>query len=85
MGASEIPTERKDAMATERFIVPPERGGILPEDEGDWKPRNYSANGFRHEDVVAGDLNGDIGGERGGAGFEVAKMAIEGGEGVCVH
>src|SRR5260370_38363668 len=32
-GASERPAKKMDATATVRFIVPPERGGILPEDE----------------------------------------------------
>ena len=62
----------------------------MPEDGGignkgmqtrDEKPSHSLANHFGHEDIVAGNLNVDIGGERGSAGFEVAKMAIEGGEG----
>ncbi len=39
-----------------------------------------SANGFGHEDVVAGNLYGDVWGERGGARFAVAEMAVKGRE-----
>src|SRR6266487_759470 len=66
---------------------PPERGVILPEGAADWKGRKckltittarLSANGFGHEDVMAGNLNGHVRGERSGAGFEVAEVAVEG-------
>lgn len=42
--------------------------------------KDGSADGLRHQDVMARHLDWDISGERRGAGFEVAEMAIEGGE-----
>ena len=38
----------------------------------------FSGEEFGHEDVMAGNLDGHIGSERGGAGFREAKMAIKG-------
>src|SRR2546425_1177448 len=40
-----------------------------------------SANAFGHDDVVAGNPYGHVGCEWGGAGFNVAEVAIEGGKG----
>src|SRR5260370_16870040 len=39
-----------------------------------------SANGFGHEDVVARNLHEYVRSERSGAGFDVAEVAIKGGE-----
>src|SRR5258708_2015198 len=39
--------------------------------------RSPSAKGFGHEDVVAGNLYGDVRSERGGAGFVVAEVAVK--------
>src|SRR2546422_11601224 len=40
-----------------------------------------SANGFGHEDVVVGNLNGHVRSEWSGAGFEIAKVTIKGRKG----
>jgi hypothetical protein len=67
-------------------LFPQNGGTILPEEgkignEGvqvnHKKPLFPSANGFGHKDVVAGNLYGDIGGEWGGASFEVAEVAVK--------
>jgi hypothetical protein len=43
-------------------------------------PRASSIQGFRHEDVMAGNLEGHIGSKRSGADFEVAEVAVKGRE-----
>src|SRR6266404_1431969 len=43
-------------------------------------PRESSLQNLRHEDVVAGNLDGHIWSKESGADFEVAKVAIKGRE-----
>src|SRR6266849_6916316 len=43
--------------------------------------RKPNSNRFRHEDVVAGNLDGQVCSERGGASFEIAEVAIKGRKG----
>ena len=43
-------------------------------------PRASSIQGFRHEDVAAGNFDRHIGSERSGAGFAIAEVAIKGRE-----
>src|SRR5437016_4778019 len=40
----------------------------------------FSADGFGHEDIVAGNFGGHVRSERGGAGFNVTEVAIKGRE-----